>query len=98
MASIEELREKYTKDIQIKAHPFRTICEVQREMWDIIEVMPQEDLRKELQTRLVTAYTMAKKMNEKLHEYKHGWDEGFWEANENYEKDLLRRQKRKEKL
>jgi len=95
MPDIDELRAKYTKDIATKANPWRTICEVHREMWDIVEVVPQEDLRGELQNRLVTVYTMAKKMEEKLREYKHDWDSGFWEANKNYQKDLERRQGRR---
>ena len=92
---IDKLREKYSKDIQVKANPFRTICEVHRELWDIAEVIPQEDLRNEIKERLITVYVMAKKMEEKLRENKHDWDANFWEANKNYEKDLLRRQKRK---
>lgn len=95
---IDQLREKYTKDIQVKVNQFRTICEVHREMWDIVEVMPQEDLRKELQERLIIVYVMAKKMEEKLRENKHDWDKDFWEANKNYDKDLLRRTKRRESL
>jgi len=90
---IDELVEKYEKSIKGKVCEFVTICEVIREMYEISEVIPQEDLKKELQARLYSSYDMAKRMNKKLREYKHDWDEGFWQVNSDFEKDLKRRKK-----
>jgi hypothetical protein len=88
------LLDRYRPEIQSRAGPKRTICEVLRELWDIAAVIPQEDLAGELRARILTAYDMAKRMNRKLREYRHDWDEGFWSDNEDLEQDLKRRSKR----
>jgi hypothetical protein len=58
----------------------RTICEVHREMYDIM----YDNLRlhpkyEELTTKLDEAYQMAKKMDAKLRQYKNNYDAGWWE-------------------
>lgn len=58
----------------------RTICEVHREMWDLIDAEIQDEtLKNKLFEKIEEAYVMAKKMNEKLRQYKHNYDDGWWE-------------------
>jgi len=58
----------------------RTICEVHREMYDImynnLRLNPHYE---ELTTKLDEAYQMAKKMDAKLRQYKNNYDTGWWE-------------------
>ena len=58
----------------------RTICEVHREMYDImynnLHLNPRYE---ELTTKLDEAYQMAKKMDAKLRQYKNNYDDGWWE-------------------
>ncbi|MDB2657112.1 hypothetical protein N9Y60_03550 [Crocinitomicaceae bacterium] len=58
----------------------RTICEVHREMYDImynnLRLNPHYE---ELTTKLDEAYQMAKKMDAKLRQYKNNYDDGWWE-------------------
>jgi hypothetical protein len=58
----------------------RTICEVHREMYDImynnLRLNPHYE---ELTTKLDEAYQMAKKMDAKLRQYKNNYDAGWWE-------------------
>ena len=60
---------------------FRTICEVHREIYDILD--NDEDLEYEVKDEIIElleeAYLMAKKMNQKLQQYKHNYDDGWWE-------------------
>ena len=58
----------------------RTICEVHREMYDIM----YNNLRlnphyADLTAKLDEAYQMAKKMDAKLRQYKNNYDAGWWE-------------------
>lgn len=64
-----------------KINPFRTICEVHREIYDIIikDKTISDELSNELIELLEDAYVMAKKMNAKLRQYKHNYDDGWWE-------------------
>ena len=68
----------------------RTICEVHREMYDImyeqLRLHPKYD---ELTTKLDEAYQMAKKMDAKLRQYKNNYDDGWWEK----ERELIIKQK-----
>ena len=72
----------------------RTICEVIRELYDLTFAVNDETVKNEMRVKLKTAYEMAKKMDKKLHEYKYDWDENFWEANQDYERDIARRERR----
>lgn len=63
-----------------KTQKFRTICEVHREIYDLIYLhMPQGTARQEVENKLEEAFLMAKKMNAKLRQYKHNYDDGWWE-------------------
>ena len=70
----------------------RTICEVHRELYDILDDElrdhPQSDILKE---KLQEAYSMAKKMDAKLRQNKHDYDNGWWEK----ERDMVVKDKLK---
>lgn len=68
----------------------RVICEVLREMYDIIAEL---DDNEELVELLEEANTMAKKMNDKLYEYAYNVTEQA-EENLNYENSFRLRQNR----
>ena len=54
----------------------RTICEVHREIYDIlIDEYPNEQVLELLNE----SFVMAKKMNLKLRQYKNNYDDGWWE-------------------
>lgn len=59
----------------------RTICEVHREIYDII--MDDKNIDSKLANELIElleeAYQMAKKMNHKLRQYKYNYDDEWWE-------------------
>jgi hypothetical protein len=57
----------------------RTICEVHREMYDILFEDLTSDRREEVLRRLEEAYGMAKKMDAKLRQYKNDYDDSWWE-------------------
>jgi hypothetical protein len=57
----------------------RTICEVHREMYDILFEDLTSDRREDVLSRLEEAYGMAKKMDAKLRQYKNDYDESWWE-------------------
>jgi hypothetical protein len=63
---------------------FRTICEVHREIYDILLTIDvDEKVANTLIEKLEEAYKMAKKMNNKLRQYKHNYDDEWWEKNRN---------------
>ena len=75
----------------------RTICEVLREMNDIVfaDVYPDELDIQGLERRIEEAMDMAKRMNKKLIGYKRDWDKDMdWKPNLDQEEDLKRRQAR----
>ena len=58
----------------------RTICEVHRELYDIIVLHFKTSPHfEEITNRLEEAYWMGKRMNAKLRQYKHNYDDGWWE-------------------
>jgi len=63
----------------------RTICEVHREIYDIIaDEMPE---REDIIGRLEEAYGMAKKMDARLRYYAKGYDDDWWEKQSKKESD-----------
>jgi len=59
--------------------PERTICEVHREIHDLLlEGSINQKLTNELIDLLETAYRMGKKMDGKLRQYKHNYDDNWW--------------------
>lgn len=57
----------------------RTICEVHREMYDIICEMNDNNEKNLLQEKIEEAFNMAKKMDAKLRQYKFNYDDDWWE-------------------
>ena len=57
----------------------RTICEIHREMYDILFEDLTTERREEVLDRLEEAYGMAKKMDAKLRQYKNNYDDNWWE-------------------
>lgn len=58
----------------------RTICEVHREMYDVMyKKLQNEPCYEELCDKLEEAYQMAKKMDAKLRQYKNNYDNDWWE-------------------
>ena len=57
----------------------RTICEIHREMYDILFEDLTTERREEVLGRLEEAYGMAKKMDAKLRQYKNNYDDNWWE-------------------
>jgi SAM-dependent methyltransferase len=60
-------------------NPERTICEVHREIYDLLlDGSINRKLTTELIDLLETAYRMGKKMDGKLRQYKHNYDDNWW--------------------
>lgn len=70
----------------------RTICEVHREIYDIIYDGNDEKLK----DLINEAYGMAKKMDAKLRQYKYNYDDEWWEKEreEVLKEKLTKRNKR----
>jgi FkbM family methyltransferase len=67
----------------------RTICEVHREIYDIISSeVKNKDLESKIVNLLDESYNMAKKMNAKLTQYKRNYDEEWWQQNKNFTSSL----------
>jgi len=66
----------------------RTICEVLREINDLLQDTPHQAAAFQ---KLSEAEAMAKKMSKKLKEYNKDYDAGWWKRNPDYENDLNRR-------
>jgi len=85
-----------------KAGGRRTICEVHREIYDIIfDEVKNENVRKVMVSKLSEAFGMAKRMDKKLRYYAKmyddkKYDDGWWEdkSEEAIEETLERRSKR----
>jgi hypothetical protein len=70
----------------------RTICEVHREIHDILlNIDIDEKTANELIRLLEEAYHMGKKMDGKLRQYKNNYDDGWWKM----EKDAILKEKLK---
>lgn len=58
----------------------RTICEVHREIYDLVcDHMPDSKDKETIENKLEEAFNMAKKMEKKLRQYKFNYDDGWWE-------------------
>lgn len=80
-----------------KVSPRRTICEVHREIYDILaQHLADSEHFDALEDLLQESYTMAKKMDLKLRQYKHGWDDGWWQRqSEAVKTEKLRRRRQR---
>ena len=81
-----------------RVSPLRTICEVHREMHDVLVSNKKLDI--ELVNKMISlleeAYIMAKKMNAKLRQYSLDYDISWWEkTRDEIVKEKLERRKGK---
>lgn len=84
---------KSVKDAAYNENFGRTICEVHREIYDIIcDELKDHPSFDNIEVRLDEAYTMAKKMDAKLRQYANRYDDGWWEQEKkSVIKDKLKR-------
>ena len=78
----------------------RTICEVHREIYDILfDDLKESDRYEDVLSMLEEAYSMAKKMDAKLRQYKNNYDDNWWEKErkEVIQEKLRTRQEREDK-
>ena len=76
----------------------RTICEVHREIYDLMNThLSGHFMYQEITEKLDESYTMAKKMDAKLRQYKHNYDDGWWEIEKDkvIQDKLIKRANRK---
>jgi len=71
-----------------EANKKRTVCEVHREMYDILI---KENIDFGLVDKIKESEKMCARMARKLYEYNKEYDKDWWEANPDYEEDLKRR-------
>ena len=81
------------KDYQV-TNRIRTVCEVIREINDVLQTLPESGQKKELKEKLDEAYGMVKRMDRKLHEYKHGYNKDWYPGNHNLEDSCKKRGRR----
>lgn len=74
-----------------RASKFRTICEVHREIYDIVLTEVEPSVANLIIGKLEESYIMAKKMNNKLRQYKFNYDDDWWENNKNIKEKLRNR-------
>jgi len=68
----------------------RTICEVHREIYDILfDDLKESEHYDAVLDMLEEAYQMAKKMDAKLRQYKNNYDDDWWEK----ERDIVIKEK-----
>lgn len=81
--------------ISREASPFRTICEVHREIWDHLGKINNPGLAMLIQTLLLEAFDMGKRMDAQLRRYNERWSDGVYSENIDYQEDRTRRKERK---
>ena len=82
-----------------KVNKERTICEVHREIYDIVfDHMEDGTVRNDLEAKIEEAFIMAKKMDARLRYYAKNYDDGWWEKESEMirnQKNTLRKERRK---
>lgn len=69
---------KHITDKFVEEKGRRTICEVLREIYDIV-YDSEDPSREEIMELLNESYVYGKKMDAKLRQYKNGYDQDWWE-------------------
>ena len=75
---------EYTEKEMLKTWPEHTICQVQRELYWLMDEIPDKAVREKARQKILLAYTMAKHMKNRLRKYrtdnneKRKWDKGLW--------------------
>jgi hypothetical protein len=72
----------------------RTICEVHREIYDLVLTITDPELCKEIVPKIIDVYIMGNKMNDRLNEYKKNWEKDFYGPNEDWSQDSRKRNQR----
>ena len=89
------MKKKSVSDSVYNKNFGRTICEVHREIYDIMhEHLSNHFKYNDIEQKLDEAYTMAKKMDAKLRQYKYNYDDSWWET----EKDAVIQDKLSKRL
>jgi hypothetical protein len=81
-----------------RVSPIRTICEVHRELHDILlgEKNIPDSVSDKMIALLEEAYIMGKKMDNKLRQYKYNYDDGWWKkSKEKVIKEKLKKRGKK---
>ncbi len=86
-----DLMGKAVRDLSANANRKRTICEVHREIFDLVYAMEASGTRDKIIDLLVEATFYAKKMSKRLHEYNRDWEKGFYGENPDYAEDVQHR-------
>jgi len=77
---------------------FRTICEVHREIYDlVIESKISDGLANDIIDKLNEAYIMGKKMDNKLRQYKFNYNDKWLKKNQNFDESFKKRNARDKK-
>lgn len=77
-----------------RSFQMRTVCEVTREIFDVIEENRERigsDIYDAIFEKLQEQMRMQKKMDLKLRRYRRDWDEGFYKKNIDHAEDEKRR-------
>ncbi len=84
------------RNIHVKTtNEIRTICEVHREIYDVLlDINIDCDIKSRLIELIQEAYTKGKHMDCKLRQYKFDYNDGWYEENKNYEISLKKRNRR----
>lgn len=85
-------REEAEQSIKYRVSDKRVICEVWREIWDLVEQIDEKELRKEIKEKIIDGFIMGKKMNDRLLFYKKEWAEGEFEPNPDMNEDIKKRE------
>jgi len=73
---------QYNEKEMHKNWPEHTICQVHRELYWLMDNIPDKKIQKKARQKILLAYTMAKHMEKGLRRIKRNWDKGLWEKTE----------------
>ena len=89
------MREPTLDEILVGASPRRYICEIHREIYDLIDTSVNNGIRDKCLDLVAEAYWVGKRMSERLVDFKPKWQaEETWGDNLDYQHDLSRRAER----
>lgn len=65
-----KMRRYIYKELVIGTNRYYTICEALRMVYDLVDDLPDEELKKRITDRLIDVFMMGKKMTDRLRYYK----------------------------
>lgn len=84
-----------TSQVLIGSSPKRFICEIHREIYDLIEKKLVDGDKEKCLNLLAEAFWAGKKMSDRLNDFRAGWQKSEdWEVNPDFRSDLARRAER----